>query len=192
MKKKNDPYTELLHFDWKQFEQEQQKPEELEDLWLENWMDVERKEKERLYPNHTNAIIRILVLCVLSLASHLWICSESDNLSAYYDRFPCDSRDLRFPKNGSCLPRLSCFHSYGIALFIFCCCKCRVCDWCGLDALNAFVNLTKANPPSDDGLLVTGRNALRGVMGNYIKIVCSTKKGEIYVNHHLHFQSYPL
>ena len=34
MKKKDDPYADLLHFDWKQFEQEQQKPEELEDLWL--------------------------------------------------------------------------------------------------------------------------------------------------------------
>ena len=172
MKKKDDPYTETAHFDWKQFEQEQQNPEELEDFWLENWIDAREKRKERLYPNHTNAIIRILVLCVLSLASYLWICSKSDNLSAYYDRFPCNRRDSsRFPKNGSCLSRLSCFHPYGIALFIFCCCKRRVCDWCGLDALSVFVNLTKANPPSDDGLLVTGRNALRGVMGNQIPSV---------------------
>ena len=44
MKKKDDPYTELLHFDWKQFEQEQQNPEELEISGLKiGWMQRKRE-----------------------------------------------------------------------------------------------------------------------------------------------------
>ena len=60
MKKKDDPYAELCHFDWNQFDQAQQKPEELEDFWLENWMDVREKRK------------RDSILTILTLLLEFW------------------------------------------------------------------------------------------------------------------------